>query len=75
LTSTVKGVDIAVQKLADDAMKDKFPGGKTVVYGLKDNGVRLTRGNMSAKAWSKVQEYKEKIVKGDISVAEKPSDL
>ncbi|WDF83182.1 BMP family protein [Lacticaseibacillus pabuli] len=75
LTSTVKGVDIAVENLADKALKDKFPGGKTVVYGLKDNGVRLTRGNMSAKAWSKVQEYKEKIVKGDISVAEKPSDL
>lgn len=75
LASTVKGVDIAVQKLAQAAMDDKFPGGKTVVYGLKDNGVRLTRGNMSAKAWSKVQEYKEKIVKGDISVAEKPADL
>ncbi|KRM56174.1 BMP family lipoprotein [Lacticaseibacillus sharpeae] len=75
LTSTVKGVDIAVQKLATAAKNDKFPGGKTQVYGLKGNGVRLTRGNMSAKAWTKVQEFREKIIKGDISVAEKPSDL
>lgn len=75
LTSTVKGVDIAVQDLADAAMKNKFPGGKTKVYGLKDNGVRLTRGNMSAKAWAKVQEFKQKIVKGQIKVAERPSEL
>ncbi|WP_164848101.1 BMP family lipoprotein [Lacticaseibacillus hulanensis] len=75
LTSTVKGVDIAVQKLATAAKEGKFPGGKTQVYGLKGNGVKLTRGNMSAKAWTKVQEFREKIIKGDISVAEKPSDL
>lgn len=75
LTSTVKGVDIAVEKLADAAKKNKFPGGKTVVYGLKDNGVKLTRGNMSAAAWTKVKEYKQKIVSGDIKVAEKPSQL
>ncbi len=75
LTSTIKGVDIAVQKLATDAKKGKFPGGTTQYYGLKENGVRVTRGNMSAATWAKVKEYREKIVNGDIKVASKQSEL
>ena len=75
LTSTVKGVDIAVEKLADDAKDGKFPGGKTTVYGLKEKGVKLARGNMSAAAWKAVQDYQQQIIDGKIKVAEKPSQL
>nr|WP_125703625.1 BMP family protein [Lacticaseibacillus daqingensis] len=75
LTSTIKGVGTAINKVADAAMDGKFPGGKTTVYGLKENGVSLVKGNMSADAWKSVQEYKQQIIDGKITVAEKPADL
>jgi basic membrane protein A len=75
LTSTVKGVGTAMEKLADDAKDGKFPGGKTTVYGLKEKGVSLTKGNLSAAAWKSVQDYQKKIIDGSLKVAEKPSQL
>ncbi|MHA3065463.1 BMP family lipoprotein [Lacticaseibacillus saniviri] len=75
LTSTLKGVGTVVEKLADEAKKDKFPAGKTEVYGLKEKGVDLTRGNMSDDAWKAVQDYKQQIIDGKITVFNKPSEL
>ncbi|KRM72213.1 BMP family lipoprotein [Lacticaseibacillus brantae] len=75
LTSTLKGVGTVVESLADEAMDNKFPAGKTTVYGLKDKGVDLTKGQLSANAWKSVQDYKQQIVDGKITVANKPSEL
>ncbi|WP_179394646.1 BMP family lipoprotein [Lacticaseibacillus absianus] len=75
LTSTIKGVGTAIEKVADDAMDGKFPGGKTTVYGLKENGVQLIKGNMSDAAWTVVKDYKQQIIDGKITVAEKPADV
>ena len=42
LTSMLKRVDIAVQKiLLNEAMDGNFPGGKTLTYGLAEEGVSL----------------------------------
>ncbi|MCP0885853.1 BMP family protein [Ligilactobacillus sp. WILCCON 0076] len=68
LASAVKEVGTAVKDLSNKAMKNKFPGGKTVYYDLKDNGVDLVNDNLSSKAWKAVKEYKQKIVNGDITV-------
>ena len=69
LTSVLKGLDVATKSLADDAVKGKFPGGKHLVYSLKGNGVSVTKGNLSSKAWSAVQKSRADILAGKITVA------
>ena len=75
LASTLKGVGTVVETLADDAMNNKFPANKTTVYGLKDKGVDLTKGELSDVAWKSVQDFKQQIIDGKITVANKPSEL
>ncbi|GMX60981.1 BMP family protein [Paenibacillus elgii] len=74
LTSMVKRVDQAVKRVTMDVIDGKFQGGKNVVLGLKDDGVGLpdtSKKNVPADVLKKVDEYKEKIVKGEIKVPEK----
>ncbi len=71
LASAVKEVGNATKDIANKAMKDKFPGGKTVTYDLKSKGVDLVNDNMSDSAWKAVQQYKQKIIKGDLTVKAK----
>lgn len=73
LTSSLKGVGAAVQDISTKALNDKFPGGKHLVYGLKDGGVSLTDGYLSDEAKASVKSAKEKIIAGDIKVPEKPT--
>lgn len=71
LTSMLKRVDEAVYRVSKDVIEGKFQGGKTTVLGLKDNGVGLpdtSRKNVPADVLKKVDEYKDKIVKGEIKV-------
>ena len=67
LASAVKEVGNAAKDIANKAMKDKFPGGKIVTYDLKSKGVDLVNDNMSDSAWKVVQQYKQKIIKGDLT--------
>lgn len=62
LTSMVKRVDLAVEDVAKQAMDDKFPGGKEVVFGLKEDGVGIapSQDNVSKDALKAVDEYKQK---------------
>ncbi len=69
LASAVKQVGTAVEDLANQAKNDKFPGGKTVTYDLKDKGVALVNDNASPETWQTVQEYQKKIEAGTIKVA------
>lgn len=71
LASAVKEVGNAAKDIANKAMKDKFPGGKVVTYDLKSKGVDLVNDNMSDSAWKVVQQYKQKIIKGDLTVKAK----
>jgi basic membrane protein A len=73
LTSSLKGVGAAVADIATDAKKGKFPGGKTITYGLSDGGVSVTRGNMSADAWKAVQAAEKDIKDGKITVPSAPT--
>jgi basic membrane protein A len=72
LTSMLKRVDVAVENVSKLAMEDKFPGGKTTVYGLAENGVGLadSRGAIPAEVNAKILEYSKKIVDGEIVVPE-----
>jgi basic membrane protein A len=74
LTSMLKRVDEAVIRVSKDVVDNKFQGGKVVNLGLKDNGVGLpdtSKKNVSADILKKVDEYKAKIVSGEIKVPEK----
>ncbi len=67
----LKRVDEAVVKVSKEAVDGKFQGGKNTVLGLKENGVGLpdtSKKNVPADVLKKVDEYKDKIIKGDIKV-------
>ncbi|RDX02871.1 BMP family lipoprotein [Listeria kieliensis] len=74
LTSEIKRVDIAVNDLSKRAKKGDFPGGEKIEYGLDKDAVGLSshQDNISKDVLKKVDEYKQKIVDGDIKVQEKP---
>jgi basic membrane protein A len=71
LTSMMKRVDEAVIRVSKDVIDGKFQGGKTTVLGLKENGVGLpdtSKKNVPADVLAKVDEYKNKIISGEIKV-------
>lgn len=68
LTSTKKNVGAAVKKIAQAAYSDKFPGGKHLTFGLKEDGVDLTDGQLSEAALTAVQTAKEKIIAGSLEI-------
>lgn len=74
LTSMVKRVDQAVERVTKDFVDGKFAGGQIVSLGLAENGVGLadtSAKNVPADVLQKVEELKEKIIKGEIQVPEK----
>jgi basic membrane protein A len=71
LTSMVKRVDKAVALISKDLVAGKFQGGKITVLGLKEDGVGIpatSSKNVSADILKKVDEYKAKIISGEIKV-------
>ena len=73
LTSMIKRTDIAVETVIKDYAGDKFPGGKTVTLGLKEDGVGLsdmkyTKDLIPADDLKKIDELKAKILSGEIKV-------
>jgi basic membrane protein A and related proteins len=76
LTSAMKRVDLAVKDISTKAKEGNFPGGKTTVYGLAENGVGLApiNSNASQKAAieSAVKDWTDKIKSGAVKV---PSTL
>lgn len=75
LTSTLKGVGAAVQDIANLSIEGKFPGGETLAYGLKDGAIDLTDGNLTPEVKTAIKDYKEKVIKEELVVVEKPSQL
>ncbi|MFJ5562180.1 BMP family lipoprotein [Lysinibacillus xylanilyticus] len=73
LTSMLKGVNKAVIDISNKAKNGEFPGGKTLTYGLAEDGVKLadSRGSIPEDVQKVIDEYKEKIAKGEIKVPEK----
>lgn len=76
LTSVLKRVDTAVMNISEQAMNGEFPGGETVTYGLSDEGVGLadSRGAIPEDIMSQIEEYKEKVISGEIEVPETLSE-
>ncbi|MEQ2526545.1 BMP family protein [Bacillaceae bacterium CLA-AA-H227] len=70
LTSMVKRVDNAVYEISKMAKEGNFPGGKETVFGLKEEGVGIapTTENVSQDALDLVEDYKQKILSGEIEV-------
>lgn len=73
LTSTTKGVGTVVQDLAQKAVEGNFPGGEHVVYGLKEEGVGLTDGQLSKETLDAVAKAREQIIAGEIEVPDAPA--
>ncbi|WNF37465.1 BMP family ABC transporter substrate-binding protein [Bacillaceae bacterium IKA-2] len=70
LTSMVKRVDQAVYQVSEQTMNGDFPGGQIIEFGLADEGVGIapTTENLSAEILQEVENYKEKILNGEIDV-------
>ncbi len=73
LTSTLKGVGTAVKDLSQKSQDNKFPGGETIVYGLKDGGVDLSKGQLTDDVQKAVDAAKEEVKAGKVEVPEKPA--
>lgn len=71
LASTLKEVGATVKLISEDAKNGNFPGGETKRYGLADAGVDLAMTNLSEDAQKAVEEAKEAILNGDVTVPEK----
>ena len=54
--------------MVNQSMKGEFPGGKTVVYGLKDGGVAITKKNLDAEEKAAVEKAEEAIKSGEVTV-------
>lgn len=73
LTSMLKGVNAAVTDVSNGAKNGDFPGGETLVYSLAEDGVTLadSRGAIPEDVQKVIEEYKAKIISGEIEVPEK----
>lgn len=75
LTSTLKGVGEAVQDISNAAMEGTFAGGEVSNFGLAEEGVNITQGNLTDEVWATVEDYKQQIIDGEITVAETPDEV
>ena len=72
LTSTLKGVGQAVEDIANASMEGNFPGGEISNFGLAEDSVGITEGALSEDVIKTVEDYKQQIIDGTITVPEAP---
>lgn len=72
LASTLKGIKTAIMRFSDDAAKGNYHGGEKVTYGLAEDGVGITDGQLTADVKAKIAEYKQAIIDGKQEVPVKP---
>lgn len=73
LTSMIKRTDVAVQSVMSDFAAGNFPGGQTLNFGLKENGVGLsdfqyTKDAIAPETLTLLDTLKQKIIDGQIKV-------
>lgn len=68
LTSVITGVNVATKDIASRSYQDKFPNGKTITYGLKNNAVSILPGQIDPTIWKDVQIARNKILAGKIKI-------
>lgn len=71
LTSTLKEVGNTIKDMATKLQEDKFPGGTTTAYDLKSGGVEVTYDNLNEETKKAVEEAKQAIIDGKVTVPEK----
>ncbi|WP_319471946.1 BMP family protein [uncultured Trichococcus sp.] len=74
LTSTLKGVGTAAKDIATLTMNGEFPAGEVLTFGLAEEGVELTEGQLSADALEAVAKAKTEILEGTLVVPESPEN-
>ena len=74
LTSTLKGVGTAAKDIATLTMNDEFPAGKVLNFGLAEEGVDLTDGQLGEEALTAVEDAKSQILDGTLTVPEAPEN-
>ncbi len=78
ITSAMKRVGNAIYNVTALLVKDEFPGGTTVVYGLKEGGVGIAPTSdklVPADILEEVKELKAKVISGEIVVPITPDDF
>lgn len=70
LTSAVKRVDTAIEKVSAEYLEGKNLGGTTLEYGLEDGAVGLPEENpnLDADVYARTLKVQEAIVAGDVKV-------
>jgi basic membrane protein A len=73
LTSMVKRVDVAVYDTIEQALAGRFPGGQSLVFGLKDSGVGYVydarnAAQIPSEVKAKVDGLRDDIIAGRITV-------
>jgi basic membrane protein A len=75
LTSMVKRVDVAVKDIAEKAKAGEFPGGEVLEYGIEEDAIGIAPAphdeHLSEEVKTKLAEYQEKILNGEIVVPTK----
>jgi basic membrane protein A and related proteins len=77
LTSAMKGVSVATYDMIKAEREGKFPGGQTLTFNAKNDGVGIpaTNPNLSADVVKKVNKVVADLKAGKIVVADKKGDL
>ena len=77
LTSAIKRMDNAVYKYIDSKVNDTFQGGETITLTVVEDGVGLpdSNPNLSQDTVNKVNESKQRIVDGYLTVPSTESEL
>lgn len=77
LTSAMKCIDQAAYDMIMAESKGQFPGGQTLVFDAKNNGVGIPKENpnLSKEVQDKVAEIFEKLKSGEITVSDQQGDL
>ena len=68
-------VDTVSYLLAKQSAEGKFPGGRYLKYGLRENAVSLTRDQIDSSTWKEVNTAKKQILDNKIHVAASMSEL
>ncbi|MBU3137728.1 BMP family ABC transporter substrate-binding protein [Clostridium gasigenes] len=77
LTSAMKKIDKATYDMVVKETKGEFPGGETVIYDIKNDGVGIPEKNpnLSEATTTKVKEVVEKLKAGEIKVSNEKGNL
>lgn len=71
LTSTLKEVGNTLHQFANEVNKEGFTS-ENRIYGLKEEGVNLTKGQLTKEVEDLVESYRQQIIDSEINVPDTP---